>query len=123
MRALIVDDSRAIRSMIGRMMRELGFEVIEAEHGVEALQKLEEHPSLDLMLSDWNMPQMDGLTLVQSVRADPRFSQMRIVMVTTETEMGHVIRALEAGADEYIMKPFTADVLRDKLELLELTSH
>ena len=121
MRVLIVDDSRAIRSMIGRMMRELGFETYEAEHGIEALQRLAPDPLPDLILSDWNMPEMDGLTLLKTLRANDRYAGVRIIMVTTETDMTQVMQALEAGADEYIMKPFTADVIREKLELLQLT--
>lgn len=123
MRVLIVDDSRAIRSMIGRMMREMGFETAEAVHGLDALEKLAQGPVPDLALVDWNMPEMDGLTLIQRMRADARYAGVRIMMVTTETEMSQMVRALEAGADEYLMKPFTAEVVRNKLELLQLTGN
>ena len=120
MRVMIVDDSRAIRVMIGRIMVSLGFETSEASNGQEALDALVKGPVPELALVDWNMPVMDGLQFVQAARARPAWAAMRIVMVTTETEMSQIIRALDAGANEYVMKPFTADVLREKLELLQL---
>lgn len=120
MRVLIVDDSRAIRTMIGRIMKELGFETCDAGNGREALTVLEGGPLPELALVDWNMPEMNGLEFVEAVRARPEWADLRLVMVTTETEMTQVARALTAGANEYVMKPFTADVLREKLELLQL---
>lgn len=120
MRVMIVDDSRAIRVMIGRIMVSLGFETSEASNGQEALDALVKGPVPELALVDWNMPVMDGLQFVQAARARPAWAAMRIVMVTTETEMSQIIRALDAGANEYVMKPFTAEVLREKLELLQL---
>lgn len=120
MRALVVDDSRALRAMIGRIVRELGFDVTEAADGREALAKLGEGPLPDVVLVDWNMPVMDGYEFIVAVRADSRLASVKIVMVTTETEMAQVVRALEAGANEYVMKPFTKDVLREKLELLAI---
>lgn len=120
MRVLIVDDSRAIRVMIGRIMTSLGFEIFDASNGQEALDAIGDAPPPELALVDWNMPVMNGLEFVQAARSRPEWADMRIVMVTTETEMSQIIRALEAGANEYVMKPFTADVLREKLELLQL---
>lgn len=120
MRVLIVDDSRAIRTMIGRIMKELGFETCDAGNGREAITVLESGPLPELALVDWNMPEMNGLEFVEAVRARPEWADLRLVMVTTETEMTQVARALTAGANEYVMKPFTADVLREKLELLQL---
>ena len=120
MRVLVVDDSRAARSLIGRMVRELGFEVVEAAQGREALEQLVAHAPIDLVLVDWNMPEMDGFEFVVAARADGRFDTVPVVMCTSETEMSQVVRALEAGASEYIMKPFTKDILRGKLELLGL---
>lgn len=120
MRVLIVDDSRAIRTMIGRIMKELGFETCDAGNGREAITVLESGPLPELALVDWNMPEMNGLEFVEAVRARPEWADIRLVMVTTETEMTQVARALTAGANEYVMKPFTADVLREKLELLQL---
>jgi two-component system chemotaxis response regulator CheY len=120
MRALVVDDSRAVRMILGKMMRELGFETVEAEHGIEALSRLESGGSPDIALVDWNMPEMDGYTFLCQVRADARFADMQIMMVTTETEMHQVIRALDAGANEYLMKPFTKEAVAEKLQLLGL---
>ena len=120
MRALIVDDSRAMRALVGKMVGDLGIETLYAAHGREALQQLETAGVPDVALVDWNMPEMNGLELVQALRADARWAEVPIVMVTTETEMSQVMRALEAGANEYIMKPFTPDILRDKLDMLGL---
>ncbi len=114
MRALIVDDSRAMRGIIRRMLGEIGFETVEAAHGMEAIQCLRDAGQVDVMLVDWNMPEMNGYEFVRAVRADPAYSGVRLVMVTTETEIAQVAVALEAGADEYIMKPFDGDILHSK---------
>lgn len=119
MRALIVDDSRATRRLIGRILRELGLEVAEAANGREALARFAVTRP-DLALVDWHMPEMDGFEFVCAVRANPEWANVRVLMVTTETEMSQVARALDAGANEYIMKPFTQDMIREKLELLEV---
>jgi len=121
-RALVVDDSRAIRSIIGKTVRELGFEVLEAGHGVEALARLAEHGKVDLILVDWNMPEMNGFDFLCKVRENLDWKDTVIMMVTTETEMSQMQRALEAGANEYVMKPFTKDVLREKLQLVGLAT-
>ncbi len=119
MKALVVDDSKAIRTILRKTLKEVGVEVIaEAAHGVEALSRLRETGPLDLTLVDWNMPEMNGFDFLCAVRRDRAYDRMRVVMVTTETETAQMGRALEAGANEYIMKPFTADVLREKLALL-----
>jgi two-component system chemotaxis response regulator CheY len=117
MRALIVDDSRAVRSVIGRNVRELGFAAFEAGNGRDALQVLETEGAMELALVDWNMPEMSGYDFVCAVRANAAHSAMRIIMVTSESEVQRVVSALEAGANEYLMKPFTVDALRDKLVL------
>lgn len=119
MKALVVDDSRAIRSILRKSLREVGVEVVaEAAHGVEALSRLRETGPLDLTLVDWNMPEMDGFDFLCAVRRERAYDAMRVVMVTTETEASQMGRALGAGANEYIMKPFTTEVLREKLALL-----
>ena len=120
MRALVVDDSRAIRRIIGRAISELGFEQFEAGHGREALDRLAESGRMDLILVDWNMPEMNGYEFLVIARQNPMWNDTVIMMVTTETEMSHMQRALEAGANEYVMKPFTTDVLREKLQLVGL---
>lgn len=122
MKALVVDDSRAIRMMLSRMLRDLGFEVSEARHGREALTYLNAHHDTALALVDWNMPEMNGFDLLVAVRQDTRFDDLRLMMVTTETEMAQMARALEAGANEYVMKPFTKEVIEEKLRLLGLAA-
>jgi two-component system, chemotaxis family, chemotaxis protein CheY len=121
MKVLVVDDSRAIRRILSSMLTEIGFAVAEASHGREALEHLRAHADMDLVLVDWNMPEMNGLELVQAVRREERFASIPLMMVTTETEMSQVVRALEAGAQEYVMKPFTKEVIEEKLRVLGLT--
>ncbi|HXE57022.1 MAG TPA: response regulator [Gemmatimonadales bacterium] len=118
MRALVVDDSRAMRAMVGRMVRELGFEVSEAGDGREALARLAAAGPFALALVDWNMPGMDGYELVRAIRANPAYRGLRLVMVTSQTGTDHVARALAAGADEYLMKPFTREAMHEKLALI-----
>lgn len=117
MRALVVDDSRAMRMVLRSALASLGLEVAEARHGGEALAYLQEHADTTVALVDWNMPEMNGLEFVEAVRADARLNDVRLVMVTSETDISHVARALEAGACEYVMKPFTPDTIQAKLAL------
>jgi len=118
MRVLILDDSKAIRLILGKILRPMGFDVQEAGDGAEGIEKLKEIGGADLCLVDWNMPRMNGLEFVKAARANTDWAAMRIMMVTTEVEAENVAEALEAGADEYVMKPFTPDVIVDKLGLL-----
>ena len=120
MQALIVDDSRAMRTILGKMITSLGFEVITATDGKNALEVLGAGARPDLMLVDWNMPEMNGFEFLQSVRSDATYASAKIVMVTTETEIQRVAAALAAGANEYVMKPFTPEVIYEKLCLLGL---
>lgn len=120
MKALVVDDSGAMRLLLSRMLQDLGFEVAQARHGREALVHLRANEDTDLALVDWHMPEMDGLELIETVRQDARFGKLRLMMVTTETEPTQVARAFGAGANEYVMKPFTQAVIADKLRLLGL---
>lgn len=122
MRALIVDDSRALRRILGDMLRQLGYEVAEAVNGRDALQHLLEKARPDIVLVDWNMPEMNGLEFIQNVRAEGRFADLPLMMVTTETELEQMSAALEAGANEYVMKPFGKEVIADKLQLLGLAT-
>ena len=121
MRALIVDDSSAMRAYLKMILKSVGFEVRDARNGQEALAVLREGERPDVMLLDWNMPEMDGFETLRAVRAEAKWNDIRVMMVTTETEMAEMSRALEAGADEYVMKPFTREVIFDKLQLLGLT--
>lgn len=120
MHALIVDDSRTMRLVIRRVLEGLGLTVAEAGNGREALDLLEGGLAPDVALVDWNMPVMNGVEFVQALRLDERFDRTRVMMVTSETEADQVARALAAGADEYVMKPFTPDVIREKLTVLAL---
>jgi two-component system chemotaxis response regulator CheY len=116
--ALVVDDSRAIRMILSRTLRELGFEVREAADGKEALQVIQaDQSAVTLILVDWNMPEMNGLELLKLLRQKPEFSSLVVVMVTAETEMDRIAEALEAGANEYVMKPFTKDIIVGKLQM------
>lgn len=117
--ALIIDDSRAIRRILGATIRDLGFEIAEAGNGREALEELERLPNpVHLVLVDWNMPEMNGLEFVTRFRNEKMQPDAKVMMVTTETAMDQMVKALEAGADEYIMKPFTREAIVDKLRLL-----
>jgi two-component system chemotaxis response regulator CheY len=118
-KALVVDDSKTIRIILGRILKELGYEVCEAGNGKEALKVMEsEKAAVNLVLADWNMPEMNGLELLKQLRQDPNLAALKVIMVTTETELDHIVSALRAGANEYVMKPFTKDILREKLELV-----
>ena len=123
MRALVIDDSRAIRLILGKIVKEIGFDVLEAGNGLEALEQLKNSDSnIDLALVDWNMPEMNGYEFVCAVREDPQYNDLMLMMVTTETEMSQVVKALEAGANEYLMKPFTKDMILDKLNVMGLAT-
>jgi two-component system chemotaxis response regulator CheY len=102
------------------MLRQLGFDVSEAANGREALERLAQLEHVDLALVDWNMPEMNGIDFVRKVRTEPKYHDLRLMMVTTETEASQVTAALGAGANEYVMKPFTKDVIQEKLELMGL---
>ena len=118
-RALVVDDSRAMRMILSKTLAESGFEVMQAANGREALEIMDrEGPAIGLVLLDWNMPEVTGIEVVEQLRSQKAFNTVRVVMVTTETEIEQMARALEAGADEYVMKPFTRDAVEDKLRLI-----
>jgi len=118
MLALVVDDSRATRSMLRTMLAKLGFDVVEAGHGVEALDRLSSLGAVDFALVDWNMPEMDGLEFVRSLRAERRYAELPVMMVTAENDATQMARALMAGADEYALKPIDLEALETKLRLL-----
>jgi two-component system chemotaxis response regulator CheY len=118
-RALVIDDSSTARLFLSRAMAGLGYEVRSAKNGREALDCLfETSPGLTVILVDWNMPEVDGLEFVKQVRAMPAYASVPLMMVTTETEIDHILTALDAGANEYIMKPFTEEALSSKLRLM-----
>ncbi|MGA2194793.1 MAG: response regulator [Bryobacteraceae bacterium] len=122
-KALVVDDSRAVRMILVRTLKELGYEVREAANGREALEVIEaEKTAVTLVLADWNMPEINGLELLKRLRQNPELSRLVVVMVTTETELDQMAVALEAGANEYVMKPFTKEILVEKLQLVGIHS-
>ncbi len=117
MRALVIDDSKSIRSILTKILVGIGFTVEEAANGLEAMDLIKKE-KVDLALVDWNMPDMDGCEFIQEVRKDKAYKDMRMMMVTTETTKDKVAEALETGADEYIMKPFTKEMIVEKLALM-----
>lgn len=120
---MVVDDSKAMRMILKRLLTDCGYaDLMEAGDGHEAftlLSSLNGEPCPELILIDWNMPVMNGLELVEALRADSKFAKTVLVMITTETALERIQQALEAGADEYMMKPFTKEVLLEKLELIK----
>ena len=117
MRALIVDDSRFVRGFLRSLLEEKEMECVEAADGQAGLDRLHGGESFDLALIDWNMPVMGGLEMLKRLRAEG-FSAIKVMMVTTEAENDYILRALDAGADEYLMKPFDDEALTEKLAML-----
>lgn len=116
MKLLVVDDSSTMRRIIKNTLQRLGHkDIFEGGDGVEGWSVLDSNPDVDMLITDWNMPEMNGLELVKKVRADARFKDLPIIMVTTEGGKAEVITALKAGVNNYIVKPFTPQVLKEKL--------
>ena len=116
MKFLVVDDFSTMRRIVRNLLKELGFtNVDEAEDGQVALQKLSSLP-FDFVVTDWNMPNMDGLTLLQNIRANPSLKHLPVLMITAEAKKENIIAAAQAGASGYIVKPVTAATLSEKLE-------
>lgn len=112
---LVVDDFSTMRRIVRNLLKELGFNnVEEAEDGAIALGRLKSG-GIDFVVTDWNMPNMDGLTLLQSIRADPGLKHLPVLMITAEAKKENIIAAAQAGASGYIVKPFTAATLSEKL--------
>jgi len=113
---LVVDDFSTMRRIVRNLLKELGYtNVDEAEDGAMALSKLRSE-QFDFVISDWNMPVMDGLTMLQNIRSDPALSKMPVLMVTAEAKKENIIAAAQAGANGYVVKPFTAATLDEKLK-------
>jgi two-component system chemotaxis response regulator CheY len=122
-RFLVVDDFSTMRRIVRNLLKELGFlHVQEAEDGVEALTKLRAD-QFDFVVSDWNMPNMTGIELLQAIRADQKLKHLPVLMVTAEAKKENIIMAAQAGANGYVVKPFTAAVLDEKLKKIFLTMH
>lgn len=119
--ALVIDDSRAMRGVLSKILVQLGFVTVQAGNGIEALGVMaQEGDSIQLILADWNMPEMNGLEFVTALRTQSKYDAVRILMVTTETEVDQMILALTAGANEYVMKPFTPSMVEEKLRMLQV---
>ncbi|QER42119.1 response regulator [Thermodesulfobacterium sp. TA1] len=117
-KALVVDDSNAIRQIERKYLEEMGFEVLEAENGEEALKVVNENPDIQLILLDWHMPVMNGYEFLVKLRSNPKWSDIKVMMVTTENQQKSVIDAILAGANEYLMKPFDKEMLETKIRFL-----
>lgn len=119
MKILVVDDSSTMRRIINNTLQRLGYtHILEAEHGLEAWDILDQNSDIGVLITDWNMPEMNGLELVKKTRADSRFVDIPIIMITTEGGKAEVITAIKAGVNNYIVKPFTPQVLKEKLEVV-----
>ena len=127
MRILVVDDNEHACEVLSEILQSFGFETIMAHSGTEAIKILDsetlkkEKNFVKVVFTDWNMPEMNGYEFVCAVRKDDQYKDMRLMMVTTETEMSQVVKALEAGADEYVMKPFTKEMIVEKLTIMGLS--
>lgn len=116
MKILVVDDFSTMRRIVKNLLKQLGYENIdEAEDGAQAYSKLK-NGGYGFVVSDWNMPNMDGLDLLKKVRSDPELKDLPILMVTAEAEKEKVITAIQAGVNNYIVKPFTGEVLKEKMD-------
>ncbi len=117
--AMVIDDSKAIRMILTRSLNKLGYDVCTAGDGKEALAILDQQaPTLSVILVDWNMPEVSGLEFIKRLRCMSSYADVPLMMVTTETETNQMISALEAGANEYVMKPFTDEIIACKLRLM-----
>jgi len=116
MNIIVVDDMSTMRRIIKNALNQLGYSnIAEAEDGQDAFAKIRQSP-VDLVITDWNMPNMDGLGLLKSIREDPNLKEVPVLMVTAQAEQKYVLEAIRAGATNYIVKPFTADTLKTKID-------
>lgn len=118
MKALVVDDAKVARKMVGKMMTELGFDVVTAEHGQDALDKLDPDNPPDAIVTDWNMPVMDGAELAKAIRTTPPYTQVPVLMISSEADPRRVAKALLNGVDEYLFKPVDTSMIRERLEVM-----
>ena len=117
LKILIVDDSTTMRKIIKNTLKRIGYrDVIEAENGAIALTRLKLHPEVNFIISDWNMPEMTGLQLVQNVKSSEKWKDIPILMVTTRAVKDDIIKAMKSGVSNYVVKPFTAEILKEKIE-------
>ncbi len=120
MKALVVDDSTSMRNIIKAALSQMNIfdEIVEAENGKVALEKIKEHGPFDIVFLDWYMPEMEGYDCLVEIRKDEGLRDMKVMMVTTENQQENVIKAVMAGANEYLMKPFTPDMLEEKVKMV-----
>lgn len=117
MKVLVVDDSPTMRRIVVQMLKRLGYkDIVEADHGKDALERLESEGNFELLLTDWNMPIMNGLELVQAVRADPQLANLPILMVTTRNMKQDIVSAMRAGVNNYVTKPFDPKTIKEKID-------
>jgi two-component system, chemotaxis family, chemotaxis protein CheY len=121
MKALIVDDSAAMRMLLGKLLKDIGVYSSQANDGQQGLDILSESGDFDFVLVDWQMPVLDGIEFCKAVRSNEEFGRVKLLMVTSVNQIESIVEALEAGADEYIMKPFTKDALKEKLSLIGIS--
>ena len=120
LKILVVDDFPTMRRIVKTLLRQNGFrEFVEAEDGEKAYEMLKSEPGIELIVSDWNMPNMTGLELLKTVRADDNFKHLPFLMVTAEAEKENIIEAVKSGVSNYVVKPFTGQTLKEKLEKIE----
>jgi two-component system chemotaxis response regulator CheY len=120
LKILVVDDFPTMRRIVKTLLKQNGFNnFVEAEDGEQGYRALQEHGDFELIVSDWNMPNMTGLEFLKTVRADPKFKHLPFLMVTAEAEKENIIEAVKAGVSNYIVKPFTGQALKDKLEKID----
>lgn len=116
MKILLVDDSSTMRRIQMNTLKSLGFDdVVQAEDGQDALNKLKENPEVRLVLLDWNMPNMNGIDCLKAIKANPATKAVPVMMVTSEAEKSKIIEAIQSGASNYLVKPFEADALEEKI--------
>ncbi len=120
MRALVIDDSKTMRIFLKKVLRDLGFEVFEADNGLSALELMKQDEKMGLVLVDWNMPVMDGYEFVRAVRSQAGNEEVKLMMVTSETQADGIDRIAEAGADGYLTKPVTPQALAEKIGHFQL---
>ena len=114
-KVLVVDDMSTMRRIVKNVLKQIGYtDLAEAENGKEALNKLKDH-TFGLVVSDWNMPEMNGIELLKAIRADPELKHIPVLMVTAEAQKENIIEAVQAGVSNYVVKPFTAEALQEKL--------
>lgn len=124
MKSIVIDDSRTVRKMLCHYMQSLDIETMEAEDGCDALSLLgtEDPSSIEIALVDWDMPRMSGIEFLKEIRSCSEFSHLKVMMVTSHNKPEDLMRAIELGANEFLMKPFDEDMFRDKMRILGLAN-